>query len=42
MTSSWPRGSWPPPHILYGGDYNPEQWPPGVWREDVKLMGEAG
>ena len=26
----------------YGGDYNPEQWPPSVWREDVRLMGEAG
>jgi beta-galactosidase len=26
----------------YGGDYNPEQWPPAVWREDVRLMGEAG
>ncbi len=42
MASSWARGSWPPPHILYGGDYNPEQWPPEVWREDVKLMTEAG
>jgi beta-galactosidase len=42
MASSWARGSWPPPHILYGGDYNPEQWPPEVWREDVKLMAEAG
>lgn len=28
--------------ILYGGDYNPEQWPPHVWREDVALMREAG
>ncbi|WP_240980648.1 MULTISPECIES: beta-galactosidase [Streptomyces] len=26
----------------YGGDYNPEQWPPEVWREDVRLMREAG
>ncbi len=26
----------------YGGDYNPEQWPPSVWREDVRLMGDAG
>jgi beta-galactosidase len=42
MGSSWEKGSWPPPFVLYGGDYNPEQWPPEVWREDVKLMSEAG
>lgn len=30
------------PHVLYGGDYNPEQWPEEVWREDVRLMREAG
>jgi beta-galactosidase len=28
--------------VLYGGDYNPEQWPPSVWREDVALMRSAG
>ncbi|GAA3638249.1 beta-galactosidase [Streptomyces chitinivorans] len=28
--------------ILYGGDYNPEQWPESVWHEDVALMREAG
>lgn len=28
--------------ILYGGDYNPEQWPEDVWPEDVALMREAG
>jgi beta-galactosidase len=28
--------------IRYGGDYNPEQWPEPVWREDVALMREAG
>jgi beta-galactosidase len=39
---SWERGTWPPPYILYGGDYSPEQWPPEVWREDVALMREAG
>ena len=27
--------------FVYGGDYNPEQWPPEVWREDVVLMREA-
>jgi beta-galactosidase len=30
------------PQIFYGGDYNPEQWPEDVWREDVRLMREAG
>jgi beta-galactosidase len=28
--------------ILFGGDYNPEQWSPEVWREDARLMREAG
>ncbi len=28
--------------LLYGGDYNPEQWPEEVWFEDVALMREAG
>ncbi|MGH3144582.1 MAG: beta-galactosidase [Rubrobacter sp.] len=27
---------------MYGGDYNPEQWPEEVWQEDVRLMREAG
>jgi beta-galactosidase len=30
------------PHVLYGGDYNPEQWPEETWEEDVRLMREAG
>jgi beta-galactosidase len=30
------------PRPAYGADYNPEQWPPQVWREDVALMREAG
>lgn len=29
------------PHLFYGGDYNPEQWPREVWREDIRLMQEA-
>jgi beta-galactosidase len=34
---------WPDiPGLLYGGDYNPEQWPEEVWVEDVRLMREAG
>src|SRR5450759_5319141 len=24
--------------ILYGADYNPEQWPEDVWLEDMRLM----
>jgi len=31
-----------PATIVYGGDYNPEQWPESVWHEDVRLMREAG
>ena len=30
------------PHIIYGGDYNPDQWPEEIWLEDVRLMREAG
>ncbi|MGW6789682.1 beta-galactosidase [Streptomyces chartreusis] len=28
--------------LLFGGDYNPEQWPEETWHEDVRLMKEAG
>lgn len=27
--------------ILFGGDYNPEQWPEDVWDRDMKLFDEA-
>lgn len=27
--------------ILYGGDYNPEQWPQEVWEEDIRFMKKA-
>lgn len=30
------------PTIWYGGDYNPDQWPEEVWREDVRLFKLAG
>ncbi len=30
------------PHMLHGGDYNPDQWPPEVWEEDMRLMNLAG
>jgi beta-galactosidase len=28
------------PHLLHGGDYNPDQWKdvPGIWDEDFRLM----
>ncbi len=29
-------------HLLFGGDYNPEQWPASTWRDDIDLMSEAG
>ncbi len=28
--------------ILYGGDYNPNQWPREVWNEDMRLFKKAG
>ncbi|MGW8481785.1 beta-galactosidase [Microbacterium sp. NPDC055903] len=31
-----------PSAVLFGGDYNPEQWPESVWHEDIALMTEAG
>jgi len=34
--------AWPTDRIAFGGDYNPEQWPREVWRDDVRLMAEAG
>ncbi len=27
--------------VLYGGDYNPEQWPKEIWLEDMRLMKKA-
>ena len=24
------------PTFLYGGDYNPEQWPAETWTEDIR------
>ena len=28
--------------ILYGGDYNPNQWPKEIWEEDMRLFRKAG
>jgi beta-galactosidase len=25
-------------HILYGGDYNPNQWQKEIWEEDMRLF----
>lgn len=30
------------PHMIFGGDYNPDQWSPETWQEDARLMQEAG
>jgi len=30
------------PAFTYGADYNPEQWTPATWADDVRLMKEAG
>ena len=27
--------------ILYGGDYNPNQWAKEVWHEDMKVFKDA-
>ncbi|MEU9337643.1 beta-galactosidase [Streptomyces sp. NPDC048290] len=32
----------PAPRLVFGADYNPEQWPRHIWEEDVRLMREAG
>ena len=28
--------------VMYGGDYNPEQWPKEIWKEDMRLLALAG
>ncbi|GAA3463103.1 beta-galactosidase [Saccharothrix longispora] len=35
----WPVGV---AGVVYGGDYNPEQWPDEVWEQDAELMRQAG
>ena len=27
--------------ILYGGDYNPNQWPREIWDEDMRMFRDA-
>ncbi|HWH97037.1 MAG TPA: beta-galactosidase [Pseudolysinimonas sp.] len=31
-----------PDGMIFGGDYNPEQWPEETWADDARLMVEAG
>jgi Ser/Thr protein kinase RdoA (MazF antagonist) len=33
---------WHVPWLAFGGDYNPEQWPRAVWRDDLRSMVEGG
>ena len=42
MTWSHADNMWPTEGLSFGADYNPEQWDRSVWREDMKLMLEAG
>ena len=28
--------------ILYGGDYNPDQWPKEIWADDMRMFKQAG
>ncbi|WP_250445946.1 beta-galactosidase, partial [Actinotalea sp. C106] len=37
-----PTRPWPADGLVLGCDYNPEQWDPQVWREDMVLMQQAG
>ena len=37
-----PPATNPPGGLLYGADYNPEQWPEETWPEDIALMQAAG
>jgi beta-galactosidase len=38
MTDKYPPINPQVPHFLHGADYNPEQWPPHIWEEDMRLM----
>lgn len=41
MTGGRSSDGWDDGRLRYGGDWNPEQWPAEVWREDVALMRRA-
>ncbi len=38
MTKPYPPINPKVPHMLHGGDYNPDQWPEEIWDEDMRLM----
>jgi len=42
VTNRYPPINVKCPHLLHGGDYNPDQWPRDVWAEDMRLMKLAG
>ena len=42
MEYRWPRAIHGNTNkIWFGGDYNPEQWPEEVWKDDIRLMKKA-
>lgn len=38
MTNYYPPINAKVPHLMHGGDYNPDQWPRDIWGEDMRLM----
>lgn len=38
MTSKYAPIHAKSPHLWHGGDYNPDQWTPDIWSEDMRLM----
>lgn len=38
MTNKYPPINPKMPHFLHGADYNPEQWTPATWDDDIRLM----
>ncbi len=34
--------AWPQPAMVFGADYNPEQWDESIWADDLVLMRDAG
>ncbi|MGC9468957.1 MAG: beta-galactosidase [Anaerolineae bacterium] len=41
MSQKYPPINPEAPVFLHGGDYNPDQWTPEVWEEDMRLMKRA-
>lgn len=38
----WPTFATGAPRVGFGADYNPEQWPRDVWKQDMEAMRTAG